>query len=70
MDDELVIHTSDVMDLDDRHHRGLVETEWFLGGLIAVIIILFLVFVIIMFRITRRPVLPAGKADDEIAIIR
>ncbi|XP_022107734.1 hyalin-like [Acanthaster planci] len=68
VNDELVIHTGDLTDLTD-HRRGLMETEWLLGSLIAVIIILFLVFAVTVIRITRRTVLPTSKADDEVAII-
>ncbi|XP_038066521.1 uncharacterized protein LOC119736577 [Patiria miniata] len=68
MEDELVTHTSD---LDVMHHQpALLDTEWFMAALTAMVVSLFLMSLIAVFCVARRQVLPASKADDEIAIIR
>ena len=48
------------------YDRGLQKTEWFIGALTALVVILFLVFAIAMCRLAKRGHIPEKRIDDEV----
>ena len=67
VDEDLLSTTSEI---DLMYNQGLQRTEWFMGALTALVVVLFLVFAITICYLAKRQTPQDKKLDDEVAIIR
>ncbi|XP_071786035.1 uncharacterized protein [Asterias amurensis] len=67
VDEDLLSNTSE---LDLMYNQGLQRTEWFMGALTALVVVLFLVFAITIGYLAKRQIPQEKNLDDEVAIIR